>query len=137
MHLAPLPRRAPSHCCRPGSPSRGRAPARLETHRRWQQLSARARSLLCYRRSVMRALCYIALLAACGQKQTTAPCPEPTATAAKPTASASPVSAEDTPIAAKDIAAAKTACVAKHGEANKAAIEKGIDQVASLWRQAD
>src|SRR5262245_38856531 len=84
----------------------------------------------------MRALCFIVLLAACGQKQTTAPCPDPKV-AGKPTTPTATASAEDTPIAAKDIAAAKTACIAKHGDANKAAIEKGVDQVASLWRQAD
>ncbi|HEX5059848.1 MAG TPA: hypothetical protein VFV99_10840 [Kofleriaceae bacterium] len=86
----------------------------------------------------MRALSYIVVvvLAACGQKQSTAPCPDtkPTreAAGAKPA-----VSAEDTPIAANDVAAAKTACVKKHGEANRAAVEKGVDQVASLWRVAD
>ncbi|HEY5925807.1 MAG TPA: hypothetical protein VIV11_29170 [Kofleriaceae bacterium] len=83
----------------------------------------------------MRALCLIALAAACGQKQTTAPCPDPKAT---PTTATRPaVGAEDTPVAAKDVAAAKTACVAKHGDAHRAAIERGLDQVASLWRASD
>jgi hypothetical protein len=35
------------------------------------------------------------------------------------------------------IAKAKAALIAKHGDAERARIERGIDQVASLWRAAD
>ncbi len=82
----------------------------------------------------MRALWFLLLVAACGQKQTQAPCPEPKAPAPAPAVATAPA---DTPIAAADVAAAKTACVAKHGEANRAAIERGVDQVASMWRASD
>jgi hypothetical protein len=73
-------------------------------------------------------------LAACGRGEPTKspqPCPE--TPAPKPAVTA----AQDTPVAASAIADAKAKCVAKHGEANKAAIERGVDQVASLWRASD
>ncbi|HEY5949737.1 MAG TPA: hypothetical protein VIV40_29785, partial [Kofleriaceae bacterium] len=82
----------------------------------------------------MRALCYIVLIAACGTKQTTAPCPDQKTAAP----SAQPaVAADDKPIDAKSIADAKARLIKKHGDANKAAIERGVDQVASLWRVSD
>ena len=37
----------------------------------------------------------------------------------------------------KQRAEAKAALVAKHGEAHRARIERGVDQVASLWRESD
>src|SRR5690606_32307586 len=83
--------------------------------------------------SDMRALWLTLLVAACGQKQTTQPCPEPTA-APKPAPAAS---AEDQPVDPKAVAEAKAKLVAKHGEAHRAAIERGVDQVASLWRASD
>ena len=82
----------------------------------------------------MRALWLTLLVAACGQKQATAPCPDPNA-AAKPPAPA--VAAEDAPVDPKAVADAKAKLVAKHGEAQRAAIERGVDQVASLWRASD
>ena len=45
--------------------------------------------------------------------------------------------ADDVPIAAAAVAEAKAKCIAKHGEPQKAAIERGVDQVAKLWRQSD
>ncbi len=84
----------------------------------------------------MRALWLVALLAACGQKKQ-APCPEPTPAPKPTTDKAAAVGADETPIAAKDVADAKTRCVKKHGDASRAAIEKGIDQLAALWRTSD
>jgi len=46
--------------------------------------------------------------------------------------------AEDTaPVAPEAIAKAKQALLAKHGEAHRARIEQGVDQVATLWRAGD
>jgi hypothetical protein len=91
----------------------------------------------------MRALSFVALLAplalgaACRQKQT-APCPDPTAaTAGKSGASNKAGDADEAPVAAKDVADAKARLIKKHGEANRAAIERGVDQVAALWRASD
>lgn len=88
----------------------------------------------------MRAHWFVALalgsVAACGQKQSQAPCPDPT-TAAKPSTDKPAVSADDRPLDAKAIADAKARCVKKHGEASRAAIEKGVDQAAALWRASD
>ncbi len=85
----------------------------------------------------MRALSLLLLVfvAACGQKTTQAPCPDQKAPPPAPVTAA--VAPADTPIAAQAVAAAKTACIAKHGDANRAAIERGLDQVASLWRASD
>jgi hypothetical protein len=83
----------------------------------------------------MRALWFVALVAACGQKQTQ-PCPDPTPAAA-PAVATPAVAAEDKPVAAADVAAAKQKLIAKFGEQNRAAIERGVDQVASLWRTSD
>jgi hypothetical protein len=84
----------------------------------------------------MRAALFALVLAACGQKQTQAPCPDPT-TAAKPAPTTPAASAEDAPVDAKAIAEAKEKLIAKHGPTHKAAIERGVDQVASLWRASD
>ena len=73
-------------------------------------------------------------LAACGRGEptkSTQPCPEP------PAQTPAAAQAKDQPVAASAIADAKAKCVAKHGEANKAAIERGVDQVAKLWRMSD
>jgi hypothetical protein len=84
----------------------------------------------------MRALWFVALAFACGQKSSTAPCPDPkpgpTSAATKPGANA-----DEAPVAAKDISDAKARLIKKHGEANRAAIERGVDQVAALWRASD
>ena len=45
--------------------------------------------------------------------------------------------AQLTPIATDAVAAAKQKCVEKHGEVNRKAIERGVDQVAQLWRTSD
>jgi hypothetical protein len=37
----------------------------------------------------------------------------------------------------KDISAVKAALIKEHGEANRARIERGVDQVAALWRKDD
>jgi hypothetical protein len=78
----------------------------------------------------------LAVVAACGkgaadQKPVTVPCPPAAPTAPSTTAKA------DDPVAPATIADAKAKLVAKHGEANKAAIDRGVDQVASLWRASD
>jgi hypothetical protein len=75
-----------------------------------------------------------ALMAACGkgasdQKPVTVPSPPAVATTTAAKA--------DEPPAPAAIADAKAALLAKHGEANKAAIDRGVDQVASLWRASD
>lgn len=41
------------------------------------------------------------------------------------------------PVTAAEVARAKTALLAKHGESHRARIERGVDQVASLWRSDD
>lgn len=45
--------------------------------------------------------------------------------------------AESPPIDAASVDAAKRALLAKHGEAHRARIERGVDQVATLWRRDD
>jgi hypothetical protein len=85
----------------------------------------------------MRALWFVLVVAACGQKQTQAPCPDPTSVAKQEPSAKPAVSADDAPVAGKDVAAAKAKLIAKYGEANRAAIERGVDQVASLWRASD
>jgi len=87
----------------------------------------------------MRALLFALVLAACGQKQTQAPCPDPKPDPAA-TAAASKLpsaSADDAPVDPKAVAEAKAKLVAKHGDAQRAQIERGVDQVASLWRASD
>ena len=44
---------------------------------------------------------------------------------------------DDAPVAAKDVSDAKARLIKKHGEGNRAAIERGVDQVAALWRASD
>jgi len=44
---------------------------------------------------------------------------------------------EETPVAPAMVEAAKAKLLAKHGDAQRADIERGIAQVASLWRKAD
>jgi len=59
------------------------------------------------------------------------PCPEAPKTAVTQTA---PKEAPVTPAA---IADAKAKLIAKHGEAHRAEIERGVDQVGKLWRTSD
>ncbi len=76
------------------------------------------------------------IVAACGRggdaKPTTAPCPEPKA--ATPAASTSEA---DAPVAAAAVADAKKQLLDAHGVAHKDAIERGVAQVATLWRGSD
>lgn len=68
-----------------------------------------------------------AALAACGGTQSATPqSPDGAAVAAAPA-----------PVAPVVVAQAKQALIAKHGEASRARIERGVDQVASLWRSDD
>lgn len=68
-----------------------------------------------------------AALAACGGKQSASPqSPDGVAIAAAPA-----------PVAPAVVAQAKQALIAKYGEASRARIERGVDQVASLWRSDD
>jgi len=60
------------------------------------------------------------------------PAPVPTAPAPKP--AAPPPAVTDQPVAAAAVADAKAKLIAKHGEAKRAEIERGVDQVAGLWR---
>lgn len=56
---------------------------------------------------------------------------------AAPLRPAAPAAAAPVPVAAEVIAAAKAALIAKHGEASRARVERGVDQVATLWRSDD
>ena len=60
------------------------------------------------------------------------PCPPPAPVTA--TAASKP---QDAPVDKAAIADAKAKLVAKHGDAHRAEIERGVDQVASLWRASD
>lgn len=62
-----------------------------------------------------------------------APVPVPAPAPAAAPAAASPPA----PVAPAAIADAKAKLVAKYGEARRAEIERGVDQVASLWRAPD
>jgi hypothetical protein len=83
----------------------------------------------------MRATCLVLLLAACGQKQTQsqpAPCPDP-----KPATAPAAAAKDDAPVSRESVAEAKQKLIAKHGEAHRVAIERGVEQVALLWRASD
>lgn len=68
-----------------------------------------------------------AALAACGGQQSATPQgPGGAAIAAAPA-----------PVAPAMVAQAKQALIARYGEASRARIERGVDQVASLWRSDD
>jgi hypothetical protein len=83
------------------------------------------------------ALLLALVAAACGcrgatsTRNDTKPCSE----SAKATTAAK--SKDDMPVNAAAIADAKARLIAKHGDAQKALIERGVDQVASLWREGD
>ena len=84
-----------------------------------------------------RAMSIALFVAACGRgggdsNATPTPClPAPAATTTPASADA------DKPVPAPAIADAKTKLLAKHGDAHKAAIDRGVDQVATLWRASD
>jgi hypothetical protein len=49
----------------------------------------------------------------------------------------SPNPGAPSPVPAAEVAKAKAALLARHGESHRARIERGVDQVASLWRTDD
>jgi hypothetical protein len=65
-----------------------------------------------------------------------APGPAPAPTPAPPAPAATLPAPADGPVSAAEIAAAKQALLAKY-PARKAEIERGVDQVAKLWRKSD
>jgi hypothetical protein len=82
-----------------------------------------------------RALSLVVVLTACQAKD----CPkvEPAAKPAVAVESPKPKPAGDAKIAGSVIADAKKQLIAKHGDAKSADIERGVDQVAQLWRESD
>jgi hypothetical protein len=77
-------------------------------------------------------------VAACGGKKD---CPATQPCADKPavttTAASGTPAKDDKPVDAAAIADAKAKLIAKHGDAHKADIERGVDQVGKLWRVSD
>ena len=72
------------------------------------------------------------------QKPAGTPPTPTTATGTPATPGVTPAAAASDPRPdAKAIAAAKQALLAKHGDTHRARIERGVDQVASLWRASD
>ena len=72
-----------------------------------------------------------------GDEPATSAAPAAPAVPATPAALATPATPADPRPAAADVAAAKQALLAKHGDTHRARIERGVDQVASLWRASD
>jgi hypothetical protein len=70
-------------------------------------------------------------------KATTAPCAPSPGGQTKPATDTAAVSDADKPVAPAAIADAKAKLLAEHGDAHKAAIERGVNQVATLWRVGD
>ncbi len=84
-----------------------------------------------------RVLSIALFVAACGRgggdsKATVAPCPPGGAAVATPA-----IANSDKPVSPAAIADAKAKLLAKHGDANKARIDQGVEQVATLWRASD
>lgn len=80
------------------------------------------------------------LLAACQSKPDPimeTPRPMPVLPCPEPTQVATPVDMSLAPVAPAMVAEAKAKLLEKHGEANKERIERGVDQVAQLWRTGD
>jgi hypothetical protein len=81
-----------------------------------------------------RAILLVALLAACQGKD----CPKVEPSKPAVTTTEAPVAKKaDAKVAANVIADAKAKLIAKHGDAKRADIERGVEQVASLWRESD
>ncbi|HYH95795.1 hypothetical protein, partial [Hyalangium sp.] len=83
-------------------------------------------------------------LLGCATAQTGAPSveAEPSGQAAPASSEASPMTSSPSPAAPSpwkkaDTSALKAELVAKHGEAQRARIERGVDQVAAQWREED
>ncbi|MBZ0238345.1 MAG: hypothetical protein K8M05_38895, partial [Deltaproteobacteria bacterium] len=65
-------------------------------------------------------------------------CPGPSSRDAKTPSSTTAAAADtSTPVDPAVVAKARQALVARHGEAHRARIERGVDQVASFWRASD
>jgi hypothetical protein len=88
-------------------------------------------------------LALIALLTACSGEHSPAAAPPPTAAQqalpinAAQLATAMPAPAADAPVAASVVAEAKAKLRAKFGDAQEARIERGVEQVAKMWRGSD
>jgi hypothetical protein len=80
-----------------------------------------------------RALSLVVVLTACQAKD----CPKVEPAAKPAVAVESPKPKGDAKIAGSVIADAKKQLIAKHGDAKSADIERGVDQVAQLWRESD
>src|SRR5690606_36005339 len=80
------------------------------------------------------AVLFVAACKSSEPKATPAPCPPATSSM---TTTAPAATDADKPVAASVIADAKAKLLAKHGDAHKAAIARGVDQVAKLWRESD
>ena len=80
-----------------------------------------------------RLLPLVLLIAACSGKSESKPPPAPAPAPAEP----APAAKQDAPVDAKVIADAKAVLLGKHGETHRERIERGVDQVASLWRTSD
>ena len=95
----------------------------------------------------MRKLVALVLFAACSgpSKPSTVPAPvdpvadpEPMPVAQPPVAAPAPSKpGSSIAVMPETIAGAKKALIAKHGEAQRARIERGVSQVAALWRAED
>ncbi len=92
----------------------------------------------------MRKLVAFVLFAACSgpSKPSTVPAPVdpvigPTPVAQPPIAAPTPTPKAPIAVMPETIAAAKKALIVKHGDAQRARIERGVSQVASLWRAED
>jgi hypothetical protein len=80
-----------------------------------------------------RALSLLVVLSACQGKD----CPKVEPAAKPAVAVEAPKPKADAKVADSVIADAKAKLVAKHGDAKRADIERGVDQVAQLWRESD
>jgi len=90
---------------------------------------------------LVRSLCAVLLVAACQSKpEPRAEPPRPAPVSPPPAQVAPPEPAKVDPLApvpASTVAEAKQKLIAKHGEANRERIERGVSQVAQLWRASD
>jgi hypothetical protein len=88
---------------------------------------------------VVTASCLAALIA-CGGRAGTASgtaSPEGPPAAGGGNGTATPAAADAKPVAPAAVAAATAALLQKHGEGQRARIERGVKQVAALWRESD
>ena len=86
---------------------------------------------------VITAACVAALIA-CGGRAGAPSGPAAGESGATPETGAGPSSGKPAkPVAPAAVSAAKAALLEKHGDKHRARIERGVDQVASLWRESD